>query len=128
MSPGSASPPLTSCTVLVDVARLGSMVAVTTLAVLLAVAGSKLADVTAKLTVVLAAAASATFTTRDSGGNVAPASSVGPCVQVTACPAALQLQPVPEPELKLRPAGKVVVTETLLSSRSTPAAFDTLIV
>jgi len=67
-----------------------------------------------------AAAASSTFTVSVSGGNDAPGFNVGACVQVTTWPAALQLQPVPAAELKVRPAGSVSLTVTMLSSRSMP--------
>ena len=49
-------------------------------------------------------------------------------VQVTTCPEALQFQPVPLAEAKEKPAGSVSVTVTVLSSRSEPAALDTLMV
>ena len=84
MSPGAASPPFRSSTVLVDVERLGKATAVASVAVLLAVLESKLGVLTVTLLVTLAAAAvSSTFTVRVSVGNEAPAFSVGACVQVT---------------------------------------------
>src|SRR5688572_25866832 len=117
-----------STTLFVDVERFGSIVVVGSVSVLLAALRSKLGEVTVTLLVTEAAADGSTFTTMFSAGNDAPALSVGAWVHVTTCATAVQLQPVPLKELNVRPAGNVSTTVIVLSSRSMPAAFDTVIV
>jgi hypothetical protein len=113
---------------LADVDRFGSSVAVTSVSVLLPGVASKLAELTVTELVTDAAAVSSTLTVSVMGGKDAPGFKVGAWVQVTTCPAAPQVQPGPVAELKVRPGGKVSVTVTVLSSRSMPAAFATVIV
>jgi len=47
-------------------------------------------------------------------------------VQLTVCPLEEQLQPVPVPEIKLNPAGRISVTVVTPVELNMPAAFDTV--
>ncbi len=110
---------------MVEVDRSDPTTVVGSVAELLAGARSTLALDTCAVLATDGIAAAPTATVRVMSGNDCPGSRNGGCVQVTSCPAAVQLQPVPVPDTKLSPAGSVSVTVTTLSSRCWPAAFAT---
>jgi hypothetical protein len=96
VSPGFWSPPFMSCHVFVDVERFEVITVVISFAVLFAATLSKVGFETVAVFVALGYAAAPTETVRVMEGAVAPFVSGPGRVQVTACPAAPQVQPVPE--------------------------------
>jgi len=118
VSPGAASPPFRSLTVLVEVDRFEPSTVAVSVELLLPVLSSKVpaAVIVAVLATVTFCAVLAgpntplpTATVSSSGGSDCPGSRkpVFGCAQDTTCPTALQLQPVPVPETKVSPAGNV---------------------
>jgi hypothetical protein len=96
----------------------GAITVATTVEPLSLVSSSRLALVTVAVLLTDGAAGMVTATVSVMSGSDWPGSRNGGCVQVTTWPAALQVQPEPVPETKLRPAGSVSVTTIGLSSRS----------
>src|ERR1700733_286437 len=116
VSPGLASPPLVTATSLVEVLRSGCTrvpPALETVSVLLLLplTLSKLVVATVAVFARLIPALVAIATVRVMGLKLLPEATVAVLVQVTACPTAVQgFQPVPVPETKVSPAGRVSVT------------------
>src|SRR6266536_3862961 len=104
----------------------GRSTGVTSCPVLFDSAGSKVGEDTVAWLVTWGTAPAPTLTVTGKLVDAPEASALG-FVQVTACPAAAQVQPLPLPETKASPAGSESVTESDPAASSGPA-FDTEIV
>src|SRR5690606_20114695 len=119
--PAVTSPPLTSSTVLVEPDRSDRRTVTVSVEVWLPPVPSNIGCETSAVLSVEAAAVPSTATVNTSVGRSASTAMLGALLlQVTTCPTALQVQPVPVPETKVRPVGSVSVTVAVPTAISGP--------